>query len=286
MLTKVEKQKRTIDSPIGVFDSGIGGISVLAELVNQMSNENFVYYADSANAPYGKKTTEEVKQLALDAGSFLVDYGIKALVVACNTATSAAINELRNKWAMPIVGMEPALKPAIEANKGGKIVAMATSVTIKEEKFAKQISKFSDKAEIIKLPCPGLAWLIENNDSESEGFETKIEHYLEGVFRNIKFNDNDAIVLGCTHYVFIKDNIIKVIDKDVLLFDGNKGTVMQLGRMLGDMKLAKKNNEAKNKMTTIKMINSSTLREKNNLSNKILLRSLRGLAFKGRINFI
>ncbi|PHS35083.1 MAG: glutamate racemase [Alkaliphilus sp.] len=286
MQTKLEKQKKTIDLPIGVFDSGIGGISVLAELISEMPNESFVYFADSANAPYGEKTTEEVKRLSMVAVNFLVDYGIKALVVACNTATSAAVNELRNKWEMPIVGMEPALKPAVESDINGKIVVMATPVTIKEEKFSELVNKFRNSAEIIKLPCPGLALLIERIGSESVTHEEEIERYLKRVFEAISFNDNDAIVLGCTHYIFIKDNITRMIDKDVSLFDGNNGTVMQLDRLINGNRVTKKKNTDENSAVVVEMINSCKFREKKEISEKILLNSLEKLSFKGRVNFV
>lgn len=286
MQSKLEKVKKVRDYPIGVFDSGIGGISVLAELISEMPNESFVYFADSANAPYGEKTTEEVKRLSMAAANFLVDCGIKALVVACNTATSVAVNELRNKWEMTIVGMEPALKPAVEANKNGKIIVMATPVTIKEEKFSELVNKFRDSAEIIKLPCPGLALLIEKIDSVGVNHEQEIEHYLKRVFEGISFNDNDAIVLGCTHYIFIKDNITRIIDKDVSLFDGNNGTVMQLDRLINGNRVMKKKNADEKSAVIVEMIDSCKFIEKKENSEKILLNSLAKLNFRGRINFI
>jgi len=286
MQSKLEKVKKVRDYPIGVFDSGIGGISVLAELISEMPNESFVYFADSANAPYGEKTTEEVKRLSMAAANFLVDCGIKALVVACNTATSVAVNELRNKWEMTIVGMEPALKPAVEANKNGKIIVMATPVTIKEEKFSELVNKFRDSAEIIKLPCPGLALLIEKIDSVGVNHEQEIEHYLKRVFEGISFNDNDAIVLGCTHYIFIKDNITRIIDKDVSLFDGNNGTVMQLDRLINGNRVMKKKNADEKSAVIVEMIDSCKFIKKKENSEKILLNSLAKLNFRGRINFI
>lgn len=285
MLTKLEKQKKMLDLPIGVFDSGIGGISVLAELINEMPNENFVYFADSDNAPYGNKTTEEVKQLSINAVNILIDYGIKSLVVACNTATSAAINELRSRWRIPIVGMEPALKPAFEANKDGKIIVMATPVTIKEEKFTELINKFSNETEIIKLACPGLAWIIEKSGSGGQSHRSKIGYYLKKLFKDISFKVNDSIVLGCTHYVYIKDDITKIIGEDVLLFDGNIGTAKQLGRMLNENKLAKQSSMTKRKTVTIKMINSCNLAEKKAISEKLLLRCLDTAKFR-KINFV
>lgn len=149
------------DRPIGFFDSGVGGISVLREAVKILSNEDFVYFGDSKMAPYGIKTVEEVKRLTFNAVEFLLKKNIKALVVACNTATSAAIIDLRKTYSkyMPIVGIEPALKPAVEFNREGNILIMATPMTLAESKFNNLMKKYST-SNIIPLPCSGLVELM------------------------------------------------------------------------------------------------------------------------------
>ena len=195
-----------MDRPIGVFDSGVGGISVLRELYALMGNENFIYFGDSANAPYGEKTKEEVRALSFEVAKKLMDMGVKALVIACNTATSAAAKELREKYGdkLSIIGLEPALKPAVMENKGKTIAVMATPLTLREEKFLGLLASYEKDAKIIPLEAPGLAEMIEKGILEGE----KIENYLKELFADLP--KVDALVLGCTHYPLIKDTIKKV----------------------------------------------------------------------------
>ena len=142
--------------PIGFFDSGVGGLSVLREAVKLMPNEHYVYFGDSKNAPYGVKKVEEIKDLTYKAVEFLIEKGAKAIVVACNTATSAAVASLRVTYpSIPIIGIEPAVKPAVELNRPGAIIIMATPVTLKEKKFKNLIAKYGDKAEVVSMPSPG-----------------------------------------------------------------------------------------------------------------------------------
>lgn len=216
--------------PIGFFDSGVGGISVLREAVKLMPNENYIYFGDSRNAPYGTRNIEEVKELSFNAVDFLVSKGIKALVVACNTATSAAINDIREKYPdMIVVGIEPALKPAIELNRDGNIIIMATPMTLAEKKFSNLMQKYSNNTSNIKsLPCPGLVELIESGIVE--GIE--VEDYLRNRLAFYIQNDISAIVLGCTHYPFVKETLGIIVGNDVPIIDGGSGTAKQLKRLL------------------------------------------------------
>ena len=158
----MEKYENRQECPIGVFDSGVGGISVLRELVAQMPNENYIFFGDSKNAPYGTKTLEEVQKLTCADAEYLLSRGVKALVVACNTATSAAIRILREKYAdMPVIGIEPALKPAVHAGGHPRVLVMATPMTLREEKFHALMQRFGSDAEILRLPCPGLVEYVE-----------------------------------------------------------------------------------------------------------------------------
>ena len=158
----MEKYENRQECPIGVFDSGVGGISVLRELVAQMPNENYIFFGDSKNAPYGTKTLEEVQKLTCADAEYLLSRGVKALVVACNTATSAAIRILREKYAdMPVIGIEPALKPAVHAGGHPRVLVMATPMTLREEKFHALMQRFESDAEILRLPCPGLVEYVE-----------------------------------------------------------------------------------------------------------------------------
>lgn len=216
---------------IGVFDSGVGGISVLRHLIKILPNENFLYFGDSANAPYGKRSTEEVKELTLAATEKMMDFGLKALVVACNTATSAAIKTLREKNPnLIIIGIEPALKPAVDRFPDGRIGVMATEVTLREEKFASLLERFEKNASIEKIPAPGLVELIESGKSDSaEAFLEKLLAPYRGKL--------DALVLGCTHYPLIFDAIRRVVGEDVLLIDGGKGTARETLRRLENANL-------------------------------------------------
>lgn len=220
--------------PIGVFDSGVGGISVLAQLIKTLPNESFIYLGDCLNAPYGTKDVLEARRLTLEAVDFLVKKGIKALVVACNTATSAAIVQLREKLDMPVIGMEPALKPAVERGGPGSIVVMATPMTLKEQKFQRLMEKYKDRADIVPLPCPGLVELIEEGKLEGE----ELFNLLEELVSSLGDRKISSVVLGCTHYPLIRDQIQKVYGEQVQIIDGNEGTARHLKRVLEQEGLA------------------------------------------------
>lgn len=217
----------TADAPIGVFDSGVGGISVLRELIKIMPGEQFIYFGDSANAPYGVRSTEEIRQLTLSAAGSLVGRGCKALVIACNTATAAAINELRSAYPdLIIVGIEPALKVAADRFPGGHIGVMATPVTLREEKFLHQLSRFPE-VTVSPIPVSGLVELIEAGKADSEEAETLLRPLLEGFSGKL-----DALVLGCTHYPFAANTIRKILGSKTVLLDGGEGTARETKRRL------------------------------------------------------
>jgi glutamate racemase len=246
------------DRPIGFFDSGVGGISVLKKAVNVLPQEDFIYLGDSKNAPYGEKSLEEVKELTCKTTKILIDKGIKALVIACNTATSAAIEDLRIAYPnMIIIGMEPALKPAVQLKRAGKILVMATPTTLSERKFSDLMSKFRDKAEIESVPCPGLAELVESGKVKGE----EVHIYLKERLAQYSVDKISSIVLGCTHYPFVIGELKKVIadfghssrivdtevavtaednTDDIFIIDGNFGTSMQLKRKLIEDGILKK----------------------------------------------
>ncbi len=216
-------------SPIAVFDSGLGGLSVLRELVRLMPNENYIYFGDSKNAPYGSRTHDDIMAITLDNIKKLADMGAKAIVVACNTATSIAINELRRIYRdIPVVGVEPALKPAVLKKPGSTVVVMATPMTLQEHKFAALMAEYSRDAKIIPLPAPRLARMIE--DGILDG--TELEGYLVEVFSPYKNERIDSVVLGCTHYPFVKETIRKIFDHNIEIFDGAEGTAMHTRHLL------------------------------------------------------
>ena len=215
------------DAPIGVFDSGVGGISVLRELVKILPQEHFIYFGDSANAPYGNRTTEDIRRLTLSAAQELVERGCKALVIACNTATAAAINDLRSAYPdLIIVGIEPALKVAADRFPGGHIGVMATPVTLREEKFAQQLSRFPDAAVSV-IPVSGLVELIEAGKTDDAQVEALLRPILEPFAGKL-----DALVLGCTHYPFAKTAIQKILGEKTVLLDGGEGTARETKRRL------------------------------------------------------
>ena len=209
-----------LSAPIGVFDSGAGGISVLKRLWTLMPNENYLYFGDSANAPYGVKPVEEIRDLTVRAVENLLSRGCKAIVLACNTATSAAAADLRAAHPeIPIVGLEPALKPAALSGGHPTVVVMATPLTLREEKFANLTARFEQYCELIKLPAPELVNLVEQNKMGTP----ELKAYLEALFAPLQGRKIDCLVLGCTHFPFAKREIKEILGQDVKLFDGAVG---------------------------------------------------------------
>ena len=227
--------------PIGFFDSGVGGLSVLHEAIKLMPNENYIYFGDSKNAPYGVKTLEEVRSLTYEAVEFLIKKGAKAIVIACNTATSAAVRSLREKYEdIPIVGIEPAVKPGVELNTNKAIVIMATAMTLQEQKFNILLNKYRGNADIRLMPCSALAELVETGDLESNN----IKEYIKNKFREYNKDDIGVIVLGCTHYPFVRRMIQDVLGDKVRVFDGGNGTAREMKRRLKEKNLLTESTEA------------------------------------------
>ena len=218
---------------IAVFDSGVGGISVLRHLLRLMPGERYLYYGDSANAPYGSRTTEEVRHLTLAATEkILTDYPVKALVIACNTATAAAVKDVRKKYSdLIVIGIEPALKLAADHFPGGRVGVMATEVTLREEKFDRLLHRFPN-CRVEKIPAPGLVQLIEAGKIDEEETQALLEQVLGPYAGKL-----DALVLGCTHYPFVSQAIAKVLGPDVKLLDGGDGTARETKRRLAKAEL-------------------------------------------------
>ena len=213
---------------IAVFDSGVGGVSVLRELLALMPDERYLYFGDSANAPYGTRPTEEVRSLTLASAEMLMARGCKALVVACNTATAAAIVDLRAKYPDKIIiGIEPALKVAADHFPGGEVGVMATPVTLREEKFDVLLHRFTDACTVYKIPAPGLVELVERGMAESAETEALLTPLLA------PYKDKlCAVVLGCTHYPFAAPVIQRLLGEKTALLDGGPGTARQTRRRL------------------------------------------------------
>jgi glutamate racemase len=211
-------------NPVGVFDSGVGGISTLRDMIRELPDERFIYYGDIAHAPYGTKTTDEVIDCVRSVVTHLLEREIKALVIACNTATGAAAAVMRRELTIPVVAMEPALKPASEIRKDGSVLVLATPLTLQQEKFENLMKRYGQGA--VKVPCPGLMEIVEADDREGA------KKYLEELFTRYPPEKVDAVVLGCTHYVFLKDMIREMLPERIAITDGNAGTARQLKRVL------------------------------------------------------
>lgn len=247
---------------IAVFDSGVGGISVLKELLRLLPGEKFWFFGDSANAPYGTKTLEEVRRLTMERIGSMVERGAKAVVIACNTATSAAANQLRAKYSsIPVIGIEPALKPAALSRKHGRVIVLATEMTIREEKFHELAERFSEDTEIIAIPAPGIVTLVEEGKEESP----EMDAYLRELFQPYREMQIDGIVLGCTHFPFASAGIGRAFNDKVALFDGAEGTARELKRRLKEKNLLREAGESGSVL-----IENSLGEEKINLSKRLL----------------
>ena len=208
---------------IGIFDSGIGGLSVLHTALSLLPNEQFIYYADESHVPYGEKTKEEIIGYVDEIIQFMIDHEAKAIVIACNTATSAAVALMRKKYTLPIIGMEPAVKKAIDLYGHQKILVCATPITVKGEKMMKLVEKV-DKEHLVDLVAlPGLVHFAEKQQFDGE----EVLSYLKDSLSYFDLDGYESLVLGCTHFNYFKDSFQKLMP-DVHFLDGNVGTVNQL----------------------------------------------------------
>ena len=215
---------------IGIFDSGIGGLTVLHQAMQTLPEEEFVYYADTDHVPYGTKSKEEIIQYVDQAVEFLMEQEVKAIVIACNTATSAAIDFIRNKYSIPILGMEPAVKPAVaRCNGNGKrVMVIATPVTVREEKLHNLIQQVDDEHVVDLLAVPGLVTFAEKGCFEAP----EVEEYLRKQLTPYQLEHYSALILGCTHFNYFKDTYRRIFPKEVVLIDGSVGTVNHLRNIL------------------------------------------------------
>lgn len=215
-------------SPVGVFDSGIGGISVLKEIRALLSNESLLYIADSKYAPYGDKGADFIVERSMACTEFLVSRGAKAIVVACNTATAAAVSALRSRYAMPIIAMEPAIKPAVAASRSGRIGVLATAGTLKSEKFDVLVKQHAAQVQVLSQPCPGLVEEIEKGDFESAALSCLLQQYLAPLLAT----QVDALILGCTHYPLVRQQIALIVGDNVQIIDSGAAVARRLRQQL------------------------------------------------------
>lgn len=224
----VSMPANTNNHPIGIFDSGVGGISVLKHIQALLPHEDLIYLADSKYAPYGNKTAQEITQRCLILSDDLLQKNVKAIVVACNTATAAAISELRETFDIPIIGMEPAVKPAAEASKNGVLGVLATVGTLKSAQFAALLESYGRHVKIVTQACLGLVECIERGELDTPQTKALVRQYTAPLLAE----GADTIVLGCTHYPFLKEVIQAIVGEEIALIDTGAAVAKQLKRQL------------------------------------------------------
>lgn len=221
--------------PVGVFDSGVGGLSVLRQVRKELPGEDLLYVADSAHAPYGERSRAFIEERAIAISEFLISQRAKAIVVACNTATGMAVETLRSRFSLPIVGMEPALKPAVSTTKSGVVGVLATTQTLSSAKFSRLLAEYGAKVEVLLQACPGLVEQVEKADLSGAATRVLVEKYV----RPLLDGHADTLVLGCTHYPFLSQLIQEVAGADVSIIDPAVAIARELRRRLqGDARLS------------------------------------------------
>lgn len=216
------------NQPIGMFDSGLGGISVLHEIHRLLPNEALIYIADSGHAPYGSKSTEYITQRCLQLSEFLLEQGAKMLVVACNTATAHAIDTMRQQLAVPVIGMEPAVKPAARLTKTGVIGVLATQQTVQSQRLQRLIQDYANGVKVLAQACPGLVEHVEQGDFASSELQDLLKRYTEPLLEQ----GTDIIVLGCTHYPFLAATLQRIVGCEVTILETSNAVAQHVARSL------------------------------------------------------
>ena len=219
---------------IGILDSGIGGLSVLHRAAERLPDAEFIYYADTENVPYGEKPREEILKFVEHIMEFMVARSVDAVVVACNTATSVAIADIRQKYTFPIIGMEPAVKKAREEFPEGRTLVLATPVTVQGKKMKYLLERVDGDHMVDMIPTPKLVRMAEDEIFDGP----MVEEYLNEQFKNFDSTDYSALVLGCTHFNYFKETLRRMVPDHIHLVDGIEGTVCQLVRKLGEIGLS------------------------------------------------
>ena len=219
--------------PIGIFDSGLGGLSVLRKIHQLLPHENLIYIGDSAYAPYGDNSADYVRNRSLAVSEFLLEQGVKAIVIACNTATAEAIDDLRKNLDVPVIGMEPAIKPATQLSKNGVIGVLATQRTIQSERLLGLTEQYAQGKRVLAQACPGLVEQVEACELESEKTKALLKQYIIPLLRE----GVDALILGCTHYPFLIKAIREITNDrseniSVEILETGKPVAQQLKRIL------------------------------------------------------
>lgn len=213
---------------IGIFDSGIGGLSVLEQARKKCPQEDFIFYADVDNVPYGEKTIEQVMSYCIEAADFLIDHGAKLILIACNTATSVAVEHLRKTLSIPVIGMEPAVKKAVEQYCDKRVMVAATPITVQGEKMHHLVDLVDTKHQVDLVALPGLVQFAEKGIYEGE----EVKSYLQTALHEYKLEEYGSFVLGCTHFNYFKKALRDILPEGVKFVDGIDGTVNRLRQIM------------------------------------------------------
>ncbi len=223
---------------IGIFDSGVGGLSIAKEIRKRLPQEDLIYYADSLYCPYGEKSPALIKERVFLISDFLISQGAKLLVVACNTASIVSLDDIRRRYQVPVVGVEPAVKPAVNATKTGTIGVLATGVTLSGDRFSSLVNRYCTKTKVVTQPCPGLVELVEAGKINCPEAKKMLFQYI----RPLLEQNADTIVLGCTHYPFLRPLIEEIVGPDITIIDTGEAVARQTARVLEQSALNNKNN--------------------------------------------
>ena len=222
-------------SPVGVFDSGVGGLTILRAIRQALPHEDLIYVADSAHLPYGEKPADFIRGRAMAITGFMVEQGVKAVVVACNTATAIALGALRARFSLPFIGVEPAVKPAAIATRSGVIGVLATPATLASERFRALVDRFAGAAHVLQQPCTGLAEHIERGSIDDHATETLVRGFVEPLLDA----GADTIVLGCTHYPFVAHIVQRIAGPHATVIENGTAVARELARQLSGHGLRK-----------------------------------------------
>lgn len=214
--------------PVGLFDSGVGGLSVMKEVRRLLPSEDLLYYADSAYCPYGNKPSEAIRARAFAIVEFFLSMNAKLIVIASNTTSVAALDAVRERYDVPVVGVEPAVKPAVSVTRSGRIGVLATEVTLAGGRFNSLVEKFGNGVEVFNQPCPGLVEIVESGAWD----KPRAEALLTRCIRPLLGKGVDTIILGCTHYPFLRPLIEKLAGGEVVIIDTGGAVARQVARVI------------------------------------------------------
>ncbi len=237
--SQLNNQHTSDERPIGVFDSGIGGLSIMQCIAHQLHNENLIYVADTLHAPYGEKSTQFIQQRVNEIANWFIEKNTKAIVVACNTATVSAIDKLRENISIPVIGVEPAIKPAANLSKNKKVAILVTKATSESQRFLSLVNQYRNNSDVYIQPCPGLVELIEQDQKDSPNCKELLSSYLLPLLNK----GVDTIVLGCTHYPLVKPMISDICGQNIMIMETALPVTEQLQRRLNSNQMLNNNKE-------------------------------------------